>query len=96
MDCICSLKAGRHFADSLQHTVICEAGALVLWQLQAATARHHPVLVIRLDGMPACLSWLTFSAMIMWCAAAGIPEGKPEDRELAWRRTFDFFKQHLG
>ncbi|CAL5220211.1 g2187 [Coccomyxa viridis] len=27
---------------------------------------------------------------------AGIPKGKPEDQELAWKRTFDFFKQHLG
>ena len=29
-------------------------------------------------------------------AAAGIPKGKPEDQELAWKRTFDFLKQHLG
>ncbi|CAK0782813.1 hypothetical protein CVIRNUC_006008 [Coccomyxa viridis] len=27
---------------------------------------------------------------------AGIPKGKPEDQKVAWKETFDFFKQHLG
>jgi hypothetical protein len=32
-----------------------------------------------------------------WCAAAaGIPVGREEDRQLAWRRVFEFFKKHLG
>lgn len=29
-------------------------------------------------------------------AAAGIPEGRNEDRQLAWRRVFEFFKNNLG
>ena len=34
--------------------------------------------------------------MVFCSAAAGIPKGKPEDQALAWKRTFEFFKQHLG
>lgn len=43
-----------------------------------------------------CWRISTFGAILCGRAAAGIPKGKPDDRELAWKRTFDFFKQHLG